>query len=153
MEAKGAVNQYDVYREGRFAAEGGKTVYKPAPKATLAVFPPIFTVNLAAGTTPFIRFFEGVKYSSQCYRLTWQPVVVTYANYRPGAEAFKELTEFEQDHVLNGGLLCGKLGEVTTLKDDPVEPSWDYERFQRWCLGKYGKRRPPMEEPPGTGGR
>lgn len=30
------------------------------------------------------------------------------------------------------------------LPNDTVDPSWDYERFQEWCLQTYGKRRPPQ---------
>ena len=135
MEARGAVNQYMPYYRKQMA-DGS-----PAG--------PVFTVNLAAGVTPFVRHFNGIEYTSQCYRITAQPITVTHGNYRPGPERFKTLDEFAQDHVLNGGLLCEELAVAQNrqIPNDPVEHTWESEQFQAWCLEIYGRRRQTLERP------
>ncbi len=124
MEAKGRINQYNAYESGLERK---------------------FTINLATGTTPFIKHFDGVEYASQCYRLTQVPVV-THAWYRPTREEFDKLSKWEQDHVLNGGLCFGELTKVQTLQDDPTEVTTDYETFQEFCLKYYGRRLLPMPQ-------
>lgn len=131
METKGQINRYTPYR-GTGRAH--------------------FTINLANGTTPFLKHFDGVECNSECYRfeVPTQRVRVQYAWYRPTMSEFEFLDRWGQDHVLNGGLLCGELTTAVDrqLPDDPVQADWDYEKFQVWCLETYGKRRGPLESPP-----
>lgn len=149
MEKKGAINQYMPYAGGelRYSEQAKGHLYVPNRRPP---GDPVFTINLAAGVTPFIRHFGGKEYASQCYRLTAAPVV-TYANYRPHSTKFNTLDEWSQEHVLNGGLLCDPLDEAIAhqLGQDPVEPGWEYEQFQAWCLSYYGRRLPPAPTPKG----
>ena len=147
MEAKGAINQYMPHATGRLRPNPrGPGMY--LERAAQPPGKPVFTINLAAGTTPFVRHFDGREYASQFYRLTAVPVV-THANYRPTREEFDALDEWSQDHVLNGGLLCAPLDEAIRkqLPGDRRGPETEYEQFQAWCLEYYGRRRPPLEAP------
>jgi hypothetical protein len=130
MERTGQVNQYDPWKVGT-----GRR--------------PVFTVNLANGTTPFMKSFDGVEFASRCYRLDATICTVTHAWYRPRAGEFGQLDSWSQDHVLNGGLLLADLNSAAVLQlyPDPVPADWEYEQFQGWCLSFYGKRRPPMPTP------
>lgn len=102
---------------------------------------PVYIINLNTGVTPFIHFFDGHEYRSMCYRLR-QPVLVTveFAHYRPMRAEFDLLDKDVQDHVLNAGLLSGKLFDVRPLTNDPVSSEWEYEQFQEWALSYYGRR-------------
>lgn len=149
MEARGAINQYTPHARGIMTPNPngpGVILRRGDPPAG----EPVFTINLAAGTTPFIRAFHDVECASQCYRLSApRSVSVAFANFRPTRAEFDTLNGYVQDHVLNGGLLCLPLAEAVAkqLPDDPVQTDWDYERFQEWCQSYYGRRRPPLESP------
>ena len=121
MEARGKVNCYE-------PVSLGKDVY---------------VVNLSAGVTPFIRHFNDLEYGSVCYNLR-RPVsvTITHANYRPTKEEFDTLDAYSKDHVLNGGLLCAELTKARPLPDDPVDPTWSFDRFLAFCETTYGVRRP-----------
>jgi hypothetical protein len=150
MEKKGAVNQYVPHTRGELVAEGGVTVLRRPERSAISVFPPVFTVNLAAGTTPFISRFHGREYSSQCYRPT-APPVVTHGWYRPRLAEFDKLEDGSQEHVLNGGLLIAEVLDAAgrQLDADPVGHEWEYERFQAFCLETYGRRLGPLPKPRG----
>lgn len=126
MEKRGQINAYQPYKwQGK----------------------PVFTINLADGVTPFMNFWDGKEYSSSCYRLAGPvAVTVTHGSYRPHRQHFVSVDASMQDHVLNGGLLCDPLALAVDrqLLNDDVDASWDYERFQAWCLEHYGKRRGPI---------
>jgi hypothetical protein len=127
MERRGLINAY--------------TPYKARGEA-------VFTVNLADGTTPFMAFFHGVEYNSNCYRLPRpQRAGVAFAWYRPGKEVFESLPAGSQSHVLHGGLLSAPLADALArqMREDPVEADWDFERFQKFCLLAYGRRLPPQK--------
>lgn len=109
-----------------------------------------FTINLAAGATPFVSFFgdNNIECYSEHYNLgSPKRANVQHAWYRPTAEAFAKLEPNVQEHVLNGGLTKATLAEAITLQlpNDTVEQSWDYEQFQTFALKTYGQRLPPME--------
>lgn len=128
MESRGQINCYEPYKGYHGIAK---------------VF---YTINLATGTTPFMKFIDGIECASTCYRLR-KPVIVnvTHAWYRPTKEGFDGL-EAWQDHVLNGGLVFDVLDSAIAkqLKDDPVQKEWDYEKFQSFVLNLYGKRLGPI---------
>lgn len=132
MESRGRVNCY--------------STYKPLVGSLHRNF---FTVNLANGVTPFMKVFGGVECASSCYRLLGgtSEILVEFAWYRPSREEFEKLDDGVQDHVLNGGLLCDTLEVAVSrqMRDDVVEVATDYERFQAFCLERYGKRRGPLE--------
>lgn len=125
MEALGAVNAYAPYRWRG---------------------PALWTVNLAAGVTPFIHLWRGREYVSAlyCVGVGTGRLTVTHAHYRPARDEFDALPPDVQDHVLNGGLLLAELREARQLPDDPVKEEWPYESFQTWCLAYYGRRLPPL---------
>ncbi len=129
MEARGQVNCYEPYK----GHHGIKKVF--------------YTINLAAGTTPFMKMFDGIECNSLCYRLRDPRIVsITHAWYRPSPTVFKRLDEGWHDHILNGGLHCAELpiAIISQMIDDPVTPDWEYERFQEFLLKMYGKRRRPL---------
>ncbi len=109
-----------------------------------ATHKPIEIINLANGTTPFIHVFEGVEYMSSFYRVRGKTVTVTQGHYRPKKDEFDLMKPDEQEHILNAGLWVGPLYSACwhQLVDDPVQPGWDFEKFQEWALGYYGKRLP-----------
>lgn len=130
MENRGQVNRYVPYKWS-----GGS----------------ICTINLAAGTTPFILFEGGREYCSAVYVLDqFEPlgqklrVKVTLGWYRPGRPEFDAKSKDLQDHVLNGGLLHLPLADAVAhqLAKDPVDPSWEYEQFQQWAEIAFGRRFP-----------
>lgn len=131
MESRGAVNEY-----------------VPCDRDPRVGYTHVFTINLAAGVTPFMLTVDGKQYTSFCYRLASRVATVTRAWYRPTASQFASFANaWLRDHVLNGGLLEAPLTEAMQLQlaGDPVSPDWDYERFQAWCLETYGRRLPPLE--------
>jgi len=140
MEKRGAINRYVPYH-----------------RTDRVRYQPVFTINLAHGTTPFLHFFEMpgqskdrgmVECASDCYKLQITgKVEVTYGHYRPKREEFDKLEPSMQDHVLNGGLLIAKL-EVAIINQ--LEPEKDigdvdigFHRFQAFCQFQYGKMKKP----------
>ena len=138
MEARGAINRYVPYR-----------------KTDRLQFPSVYTINLAHGVTPFIRFFESgdkssgkIEYCSDIYRLRVSgnvTITVTHGHYRPKKEEFDKLEASMQDHILNGGLLVAKL-EVAIINQLPgnvdiSDVNIGYKAFQAFCQAIYGKSR------------
>ena len=130
MEARGQVNCYEPFP------------YKKDGKR-------FYTINLAAGTTPFVKMFDGIHCQSICYHLRNPPAVtVGHAWYRPRPLYLENLDDESADHVLNGGLLCAELSVAiaSQLPEDAVDPKWSYEQFQAFALKTYGRRLPPNPE-------
>jgi hypothetical protein len=108
---------------------------------------PIFTINLSAGTTPFMMMVDDKEYSSSFYRLQSGSVNVTQAWYRPAFAEYKAADEYVQDHILNGGLMHKPLKAAINsglIVEDPIEPDWSYERVMEWMLKTYGRRLGPL---------
>jgi hypothetical protein len=104
MEKIGAINRYSCQRCG--AAK--------------------HAINLSMGTTPFLIACELCNdyQQSNFYRIApnLRGLGVEYCFYRPTKEKFLTLSEDVQDHVLKGGLLFGKLADITRLP-----PEQDYK--------------------------
>jgi hypothetical protein len=119
MEAKGKVNQY-------VSGKGGQHVH---------------TLNLSAGTTPFVAMFDGQEYTSSFYRLTAAPAItIRWVWYRPRPEEFAKLDLCVQEHVLCGGLNSGELGKARPLEDDPADPKWSLEQWNAFAKKTYGQQ-------------
>lgn len=114
MERKGQVNQYSSRNEQHH----------------------FFTLNLADGVTPFIKYFAHIECFSRHYMLSKAPII-THVWYRPHREVFDKLDKGSQDHIFNGGLIFGKLNEVMTLHDDPIKHDVDYTLFITWANRYY----------------
>lgn len=102
------------------------------------------TINLNVGTTPFSTLCPfctiGTAFS-QMYKLhNLGEVLVEHCWYRPTR---LELRQYTDDafirHVLNGGLLDGRIGQVTPLIDT-VEADWDFITWADFCEETYGIR-------------
>lgn len=134
----GRVNEY-VYRDGT-----GKPTH---------IF---WTVNLAAGTTPFIQDFqiEGelralpIPAKSQVCMLTVRVVTATHGFYRPGRPEFDQLDEAHKAHVLKGGLLCAPLREAIARqeKTDDLPDLREYARWKAFCERVYSLTPPVWGE-------
>lgn len=142
MEAKGLVNQYESKPVSKIGPNVGTE--KVAMHCMRVEIHRVFTLNLAAGTTPFCTFVGGREYFSNFYQVTVSRARVEYVWYRPDRAEFGALGLEVQDHVLNGGLLSAPLGHGT-LADDPTVPEVEYEDFQIWCLSVYGRRLPAID--------
>lgn len=108
------------------------------------------TVNLNTGTTPFgtrCPYCNGFDALSQMYKFHHLGMVtLEWCWYRPTRE---DLCKIEDDetvrHILRGGLIKGKLGEVTPLLDQVID-EWEWNEFADWCEKTYGQR-PSMDDP------
>lgn len=103
----------------------------------------VYTINLAAGTTPFIKFFDGNEYRSCCYVLPavhFKNLTIGYGWYRPTKEGFDKLRDDSKDHVLHGGLLESPLADAIDrqLPGDTVTDSMPWEQLQAFFLKVYG---------------
>lgn len=156
MEKRGAVNFYGFYKRNN-----GKPGMK-LPKGFGEIVP---VINLSNGVTPMFHVFgdltdpeDRAEYSSNMYRIPktltlkalahQQPkhaidVLVTHCHYRPTRDEFSKLDKATQEHVLNGGLLIGVLGECVPLPNDPVTVDMEAEPYFAWAEQYYG-RTPPM---------
>lgn len=101
------------------------------------------TINLNVGTTPFItKCLECDSLAqSSMYQVKNKINLVKYCWYRPIREFMLRLDVGTQRHVLNGGLVLGKLGRVVPLVD-PVTVDWDLENFSEFVEDTYGVKSP-----------
>lgn len=125
MEKRGQVNCY--------------VKYKGRP----GIDPVFFTINLAAGVTPFMAIINGIECNSTMYR--FDPIRrlnITEAWYRPAVAEYNSMPKELQDHILSGGLVHKPIAVAITnsLMSDPVEDSWEHERFQAFVLETYGRK-------------
>ena len=112
---------------------------------------PRCTINLSTGVTPFmIRCLDnncGGMAESSMYRLVVSgQLQIDHAWYRPTVEEFHRLSAEEQEHVMNCGLLLGKLGEVAAIKEDvdvaQLFSSGDRDGWLRFVAATY---KPPTK--------
>lgn len=98
-----------------------------------------WTMNLAAGTTPFVQDFNipgelrmvPISAKSQVCKLTVNVVTVTHGFYRPGRVEFDELEEDKKNHVLKGGLLCAPLRDAIH-RQEPTDDLPDLNAYSPW---------------------
>lgn len=102
------------------------------------------TINFNVGTTPFSTLCPicnlGTTFSQMYQFHQLGEVLVEYCWYRPTR---RELKTYKDDsfirHVLKGGLLRGKVGDVVPLIDQ-VEADWDTLEWYDYCKDIYGIR-------------
>lgn len=106
------------------------------------------TINLNVGTTPLITTCPECKKESvsSVYVIKNKVTQIDHCWYRPIKEFLVKLHPETQRHILNGGLVLGKLGRVVPLVD-PVKLGWDLEEFSDFIKSTYGVLPPGNREP------
>jgi hypothetical protein len=106
------------------------------------------TINLNVGTTPFTTLCPECKEESvsSVYVIKNKITQVDYCWYRPIKDFIVNLNVETQRHVLNGGLVLGKMGRVVPLVD-PVSLDWGVEEFSDFVKHYYGVESPGNHKP------
>lgn len=107
----------------------------------------VYTINLAAGVTSFIKHFNdgdsflGIECHSTFYRLPSPEAFVTHAWYRPTRAELEQLDSSVVGHVGVGGLLCAPLVEALAkqLPGDLVTDVMPFQDVQAFFEKVYGR--------------
>lgn len=122
MQAKGIVNCY---------------THVPTERGVLSEPSEIYTMNMNAGTTPFMITIDGKRYTSRfCNLPKNRGVNISYVFYRPGFIEFQTLDLATKLHILQGGLVYKPLNN--TYFEDNIHEKMTEEELRVALAKLYG---------------